>query len=258
MSDSPPSPTPYADVNALLHSLLACVQAILAEQFVGLYLYGSLASGDFDRQTSDVDFVVVTAVALTNPLIAQLDTMHSHLRDSGLKWATKLEGSYIPQAALRRYRPNDAPRPTLNEGRFYLAPHGADWVIQRAILRQHGVVVAGPPLQPMIDPVPPEALRGAVRQILAEWWKPMLPNPAWLQSADYQVYAVLSMCRVLHALQFGTIVSKPVAARWAQATLGEPWAALIEQALLWRPSAPFEQLPQVLALMAYAIEQGGV
>lgn len=32
-------PTPYPDVNAVLHKLLSAVQAILGEQFVGLYLY---------------------------------------------------------------------------------------------------------------------------------------------------------------------------------------------------------------------------
>lgn len=32
--------------------------------------------------------------------------------------------------------------------------------------------------------------------------------------------AILTMCRVLHTLEHGTIVSKPVAARWAQAKLG--------------------------------------
>ena len=43
-----PSPTPYPEVNAILNVLLADVRAILGDQFVGFYLYGSLASGDFD------------------------------------------------------------------------------------------------------------------------------------------------------------------------------------------------------------------
>ncbi len=46
------NPTPYPDVNAVLHRLLAEVQAVLGERFVGLYLYGSLAGGDFDPDTS--------------------------------------------------------------------------------------------------------------------------------------------------------------------------------------------------------------
>ena len=53
-------PTPYPEVNVLLFRLLKEVQEALGEQFIGMYLYGSLASGDFDEKSSDVDFVVVT------------------------------------------------------------------------------------------------------------------------------------------------------------------------------------------------------
>ncbi len=53
-------PTPYPDVNAVLRLLLEGAQPILGDHFIGLYLYGSLASGDFNPQTSDIDFVVVT------------------------------------------------------------------------------------------------------------------------------------------------------------------------------------------------------
>jgi hypothetical protein len=46
------------------------------------------------------------------------------------------------------------------------------------------------------------------------------------------------MCRTLHALAHGTIVSKPAAARWAMDALGGQWTALIERALAWRPDTP--------------------
>jgi predicted nucleotidyltransferase len=54
--------TPYSDVNAVLQELLTAVQPILGRQFIGLYLYGSLAASDFHPNRSDIDFVVVTAV----------------------------------------------------------------------------------------------------------------------------------------------------------------------------------------------------
>ena len=56
-----PHPTPYEDVNEVLALLLARQRAILGEGLVGLYLYGSLATGDFDRESSDIDFVAATA-----------------------------------------------------------------------------------------------------------------------------------------------------------------------------------------------------
>jgi predicted nucleotidyltransferase len=62
MADRTTHNTPYPDVNAVLDLLLVKVQATLAHNFVALYLHGSLACGDFELQTNDIDFVVVTGV----------------------------------------------------------------------------------------------------------------------------------------------------------------------------------------------------
>jgi predicted nucleotidyltransferase len=90
------APTSYPDVNAVLDALLSSAQIILGDYFVGLYLYGSLSSGDFDPLRSDIDFVVVTTDQLPEELISALEEMHARLWASGLKWVAKLEGTYIP------------------------------------------------------------------------------------------------------------------------------------------------------------------
>ncbi len=253
MSADATQPTPYPDINAVLNLLLTNVQAILGDRFVGLYLYGSLASGDFDPQRSDIDFVVVTATELPNELMPALAAMHAQLAASDLPWAKKLEGSYIPQGALRRYAPTDPPRPQVNEGRFYLAAHESDWIIQRQILREQGILVTGPDLATMIDPVQPNAVRQAVVEILAAWWAPMLDNATRLQSREYQAYAVLSMCRALYTLQHGSVASKSSSARWAQTTLHQHWAALIERAVAWPHDPQPDNVAETLAFIRYTL-----
>jgi hypothetical protein len=249
------NPTQYPEINAVLHMLLTDVQAALGDYFVGLYLHGSLASGDFDPQRSDIDFVVVTNEALPDTVFPALEALHTRIIDSGLNWATKLEGTYFPQQALRRYVPSDTLYPSLNEARFYMGAHGSDWVIQCHILREHGIVLAGPDPRDLIDPIAPDDLRRAMRALLREWWAPMLDDTARLRSAEYQAYGVLTMCRALYTLETGTVASKPVAARWAQAALGAHWAALIECALNWRAGMPLDVLDEVLDFVQYALER---
>jgi predicted nucleotidyltransferase len=229
--------TMHPEVSNTLQRLLAAARGVLRENFVGLYGYGSLALGDFDPATSDIDFLVVTAGEIDREGIAALEAMHTRLWASGSHWALKLEGRYLPRSALRRYEPNNPARPCVNEGRFYLSPEEPDWIIHRDVLREHPAVVAGPPLAQLIDPVSPDELCGAVRATLREWWTPMLDDPARLRDDAYQAYAILTMCRVLYTLRHGTIVSKPVAARWTQARPSAPHAALIARALAWRPGA---------------------
>jgi len=249
-------PSPLRDVNATLHALLSGVRAILGSRFIGLYLYGSLASGDFDPERSDIDFVVVTDGALPEDLIRALGAMHARLAASGGKWAAKLEGAYTPREALRRYDPAAAPCPRINEGRFYIAGEESDWIIQRYVLREQGVVVAGPPLGPMIDPVAPEDLRRAVLGYLREWWAPMLDSPARLRSREYQAYAVLSMCRSMYTLEHGAMVSKRAAARWAQAMLGPRWVPVIERALAWPRGEQIDEMGETLELIRLTVQRG--
>jgi hypothetical protein len=244
----------YPDVNAVLASLRDEARAILGRRFVGLYLYGSLSSGDFNPHSSDIDFVTITDGYLPEETIAAIKVMHARLWSSDLKWAAKLEGSYLPLACLRRYDPEDGPFPSVNEGKFYLARHGSDWIIQRHILREGGVAVAGPDIHPLIDPVSSDDLRGAVRGILNEWWRPMLTDATFLKRRDYQAFATLTMCRALHTLRSGTVVSKPVAARWAQMKFPQ-WVALIERALAWPEGEQKDEMGETLEFMHFVVSE---
>ena len=76
-------------------------------------MHGSLASGDFNPQSSDIDFLVVTQDELPVELLPEL--------------AAKLEGFYISAAALRRYDPPHVEYPVLRvDGTFAVDGHGTD------------------------------------------------------------------------------------------------------------------------------------
>ena len=251
------SPTFYSDVNEILNLLLSNVQEILDDQFIGMYLYGSLSSGDFNPETSDIDFLVVTRDLLSEEKIAELESMHKRLWASGLKRASHLEGSYIPQKDIRRHQPDNAPCPTINEGRFYVDRHSSDWIIQRHVVREYGVVLVGPKPKALIDPVMPDELRGAVLGILQEWWFPMLDDSSWLRKhgSNYHGYAVITMCRALHALKHGTIVSKPVAIRWAKENLENRWLALIDKAVASQYGQSSDFIDETLEFIRFTKEQ---
>ena len=247
------APTPYPAVNALLDELLAGVRAILGEGFVGLYLFGSLTTGDFD-DASDVDFVVVTREDVRGEALAALAAFHARLAQRDSPWATQLEGNYIPAAALRRPDPNRMVHPHLDRGvGETLHPESLEGrLAERHSLREHGLVIAGPPPHTFMDPLPAAELQAAVRADLRAWHAPMLADPWRLESRGYQSYTVLTLCRMLYTLRTGQVTSKPAAARWAQAELGERWAPLIERALANRhgpyPPADAEDVRQTQEL----------
>lgn len=210
-------------VRSILALLLTSVQGVLGGQLVGLYLYGSLSSGDFDPASSDVDFLAVTREAVTedDPAFARLREMHGRIAASGLPFAGHLEGSYIPEDALRRYDAMTAWHPTIgSDWPFKLGFHDANWVIERAIVRERGVALYGPPPETLIDPVSPEQLRAATCQQLADVWQTRIDDQYvhWPRPRLFPAFAVLTLCRALYTLQHGAFCSKPVAAAWAAQT----------------------------------------
>jgi hypothetical protein len=69
--------------------------------------------------------------------------------------------------------------------------------------------------------------------MLHGWWMPAPTYRRWLDNPFYRSYTVLTMCRMRYTLQYGMVVSKPIAARWAQAALEARWRSLIQAALAW-------------------------
>ena len=150
--------TPYPDVNEILNVLLANVKDVLGDQFVGMYLFGSLANGGFDND-SDIDVLVVTSAKISDNTFSALGAMHKRVAEIDSPWAIQLEVSYIPQKALRRFDPTDMRHPHLDRGsdeELYMMDHASDWIIQRHILRERGIIIAGPDTKTLIEPVLPK------------------------------------------------------------------------------------------------------
>jgi hypothetical protein len=249
-----PQPTPYQDVNVFVDLLQANMRAILGDQFVGLYLGGSLALGDFNPQRSDIDFVAITAEQLPPVMVVALELMHARLWAAEIKWGRKLDGSYVPQQVFRHWIPDHAPCPFVEADAFCVTNQGSA-VIQRHILREHGVVVVGPKPQTMLDPVVAGELRLPLRDMLEQWWRPLLHDPTWLQQSHKQPFAILTMCRMLYTLEHGVIVSKPVATRWCQRGIAAQWAELLDWALTWPHITEPDYLAATLNFIAYTLDR---
>jgi len=253
-------------VRPVFELLLSSIQDVLGDQLVGLYLYGSLSSGDFDPTSSDVDFLAVTREAITenDPAFEQLREMHERIAASGLPFADHLEGSYISQAGWRRYDPATAWHPNWHpiigsDRPFTLGFHDANWVIERAIVRERGVVLYGPPPVTLIDPVSPQQLRDATCQQLADVWQPRIEDEYdhWPRPREFPAFSVLTLCRALYTLQRGAFCSKPVAAAWAAQTHPK-WEPVIAWAQAHRAddeeTTPAE-FARVIAMLREAIAE---
>ncbi len=223
--------TLYSHVNALLDELLPQVQAALGPKLTGVYLYGSLVTGDFDAEFSDIDLLAVIERELDPQEFSILEALHLALQTQYAEWENRIEIAYASRRALETFRTERTDIAVISPGEpFHMKDAGIDWLINWYIVREQGVTLYGPPPSEVIPAISKEEFFAAVRRQAHDWreWVNVTAG-----SRPYQSYAVITLCRALYAIRFGVQPSKRQAALWAIGELPE-WSALIENALVWR------------------------
>lgn len=247
------SPTPISELNQVLGILVSSIKRELDSNFVGAYLHGSFAIGDY-TQSSDVDVLIVIKQDIKNDEIGALQDLHRKLFEKLPKpWGQRIELSYAPVDIIKKYSksprdPSDFIRtpdwrdpstgvpPTVYP--FWYLDNGSDSLVRsehdntavvRWTTRQKGIVLAGPDPKTIIDEVTPTDIaignRDMLRFINREW--------ATVQKLDtvmLQTFFVTLCVRVLHTLETGTVASKKTATEWALSELDSRWKLLIQRA----------------------------
>ena len=204
------------------------LQRLLGEELLGAYLIGSGALGGAVAEQSDLDLVAVCAHAPSPTEIQQLVTA---LTQEAMTWPVRgMEFVLYPRAAVAMPARAPAFAINLNVGpRMPLhlstdpAAEPAHWfVIDLAILHEHGVALFGPPARDLVAPIPRAWLLAALADGLA--WH-AANEPALHQS-------VLNAGRAWRYAVEGVWSSKDAAATWALARAEDP--GLIRMALAVR------------------------
>jgi hypothetical protein len=256
----PTTLTPFPDVNALVDLLLAEMRAVLGQELVGLYLTGSLATGDFRHDVSDVDLVAATVTELDGREFAGPQLMHEQIARSGGQWGDRIDVAYLPVATLRGGLPGcQYPDYFWGDG-LRLEEAGADLAITRHVLQRKGIAVWGPAPSLFVDPVSRADLVRAVQQACRGEWRGFIEG---IRTRHDQAYWILLLCRALYTAREGDVVSKPAAALWAQQAL-PGWRSVIQRALTWWQDmdlgrnglvAREEALEETRRFVSFAVEQ---
>ena len=217
--------TMLPEVAQMLDSLEAGVREILGDNLIGLYVRGSLATGDFIAGNSDIDALATTERPVDDEQFPALAKFHAEQSRLANPYADQVEIAYIDRAALKRFQPGFC-HPTLYRGEALLwTEHRENWILERWTVRERGITLLGRSPQELIDPVSPDELRQAVRARLQDWAdsarqpEPLPPR-----------YSVETMCRALYTIHHGSLSSKSEAVAWALNIIPDHWASLVKVA----------------------------
>lgn len=126
------------------------------------------------------------------------------------------------------------------------------------ILRDKGIAIAGPDIKHLIKEISLQDLKLAIQKNLHEYWEINLGDFSKFGRSDYQVFAILTMCRTLYSLETGKITSKIEAAQWAIKKLDPDWKDLIEQALAWEPTQEINKPDETQQFIKYILNRGKI
>jgi hypothetical protein len=234
--------TRFAELDTLLTGFTHSVRDILGDTFVGVYVQGSFALGAGDVH-SDCDFIVATTELPQGEAETQLRRLHDGIPARPGFWTQHVEGSYADTASLRGVDGLGVPWLFCDHGhRELIWDTHCNSLHTRWILRNRGITLAGPPIADLVDEVPPDALRDAMRADLPDVLR-SIGTWASFDLAWTQRYTVTTYCRVLYSLATGQVASKRGALEWAYRNLEPTWRPLLTQVMDdrergWDPDDP--------------------
>ena len=222
--------TQYKEVNSIIRKILHGAENLFPDNFIGMYLHGSLVIGDFDETVSDIDLLVVVNNPLTDPEINSLQQFHEQLPIEHPNWEDRIEVAYLARGALRTFDKKRNTIGIISPGEtFHTIQAGKDWIMSWFIVREHSKIISGPNPKELIRPISFQEYSDCVESYLMIFKGLLREN----HRQGFQAYVILTMCRGLSTLLDREYLSKKKSAEWAIKRFPE-WADLISDALIWR------------------------
>ena len=195
--------TVYPYIDAILEQLLAEIQKLLGQKLLGLYLYGSVVSGDFDHDVSDLDMLAVIASDLDEKEAAALQQMHEAFVRQNPTWEQRIEVQYFSAAGLKTFRTQSSKMGNISPGEpFHIIDSGIEWLLNWYFAREKDVVLFGPSSHQFIAPISKAEYMQAVKDHTREWNAYVKETKtSWLG----QSYAILTLCRALYSYTLSLI-----------------------------------------------------
>ncbi|GAA3691280.1 hypothetical protein GCM10022224_065950 [Nonomuraea antimicrobica] len=223
--------TPHPKIDAIVETYLSLADAEAPGLVEGLYLEGSAALGDYRPDTSDVDFVAVTAAA---PPVGVLERIHTRLG------VHPFDGVYLTWDDLGRDPASLGERPRAHAGR--LNRRGEVNPVTWHTLARHGLTCRGPKPEELKIWNDPSVLAAWADGNLDRYWRRLVTR-AWRPASLWgltclggygAVWVVTGVARLHYTLATGEITSKTGAGLHALEVFPERWHRVVNEALRLR------------------------
>src|SRR5262245_56771673 len=147
-------PTTYPHVNELIDILLKQMKTILGQKLVGFYLTGSLVTGDYDDDCSDVDLLAAISSELDDTEFNALKKMHDDIVLNNKRWDDRFEIAYVSLRGLKTFKTESSNIGIISPGEpFHIIEADRLWLPNWYMVREKGRTLFGPTPTDIIAPI---------------------------------------------------------------------------------------------------------
>lgn len=236
----------------------------LCDNFIGLYLSGSIALNGYHENKSDIDFVVV----IKEPLTAESENNILYIHKAIKMRFTKpiIEGIYVPVSELGR--------PEKKAFTYHDGIASYSFAVGNAVtwftLKKYGITVDGVPITEIHFDFDDETLISYVRNNVNTYWKRWLGHSSRLFSkkglyaltAGSVEWGVLGISRMYYTLKEFDVVSKEAAGTYALRHVPQKYERILKEAIHIRNNeksrlflTSFRRRRDMIGYMRYLIDE---
>lgn len=192
------------------------IRQLIANNLLGIYLFGSMVLGDFDENFSDIDLMIVLKKDISTSEFERIKNLQKYISEKYPKFGKDgVELIFISTYTINNY---------LNEKTYLtaVAPGNPletiickpEFLIYFYIVKNYGKTILGTPKEkifPEISKIDFVNMSNEVAIKNIPYWK-----ESCKQTLHEQFYAVITICRALYVKSTGIYPSKLQAKNWAK------------------------------------------
>lgn len=208
----------------------------MPDKFYGLYLYNSVAIGNFEPNYSDVDFVVILKSKLSNEELTKLKILHEAF-GTKYKYGSKLDGMYLQYNMLGKMNDDIKKYPYVKDARLCEAGYFDINYVTWWSLKEYEMAIESPSIINELIEVSFSDVIQTMEYNLNKYWLSKMDTPEIFEQDMWVEFAVVTLSRIVYTLEDREIKSKSKSSLYIAGEYPK-WRDLIEEALAIRNLKP--------------------
>lgn len=223
----------------ILSKIANVSQELLSDNLVGIYLHGSLATGCFNPEKSDIDLLAVVGSTITKETLdAYLDALKAidtdKMIDLHIIEKKHCDPFVYPTPYLLAYSKRN------ENGDFF--GESCDIAADISVIRTYGSVIYGKDIADVFAEIVKEDYIDSILYRIENAREDVFTNTC---------HTILDLCTVSAYLKDGLILSRKAGGKWAMKTLSKKYYSLLASALAEYTSTQNDDAAQISASDAF-------